>query len=32
MREAMIDSWLSLPPERRTNFLRKKIGIVGSAL
>jgi hypothetical protein len=32
MRNAMIDSWLALPPERRTNFLRKRIGICSSAL
>ena len=32
IRIAMFDSWLALPPERRTNFLRKRIGICSSAL
>jgi len=32
MHNALLDNWLALPPERRTNFLRKRIGICSSAL
>jgi class 3 adenylate cyclase len=32
MRLALIDTWLALPPERRTNFLRRRIGIASTAL
>ena len=28
----LIDRWLALSPDRRTNFLRVKTGIIGSAL
>ena len=32
MRLALIDHWLSLAPERRTNFLRRRVGIASTAL
>ena len=32
MRMALITNWLALPPERRTNFLRRRIGIASTAL
>jgi len=28
----LIRRWQRLPPDRRTNFLRRRIGVVGSAL
>jgi hypothetical protein len=28
----MIRRWLSLPPEKRTNFLRVRVGLRGSCL
>lgn len=32
MRLALIDSWLASPRERRTSFLRRRIGIASTTL